>query len=295
MAAPSLVDIVGGRAGLPLINIRIVDVGANSLPAMDGTEYEMPYRSLLDNSLASLIGFEPGPKAFEQLQAIKGPHETYLPVAVGDGKRGKLRICNMSGMNSLLAPNFDLLNLVHRHGPWAQVRNVIDLDTKRLDDIAEIEAIDYLKIDIQGGEMLVFENAMEKLKDCLVVHTEVMFVPMYVGQPLFSEQELFLRKLGLQVHKFFEMQGHVLKPFAVGGDVHAPLSQVFWADVIFIKDITRLERLRPEQLLKLAIILNDVYRSVDVAHLMLQAYDRASRTALAPKYQAFLTRTPQAA
>jgi hypothetical protein len=77
--------------------------------------------------------------------------------------------------------------------------------------------------------------------------------------------------------------------------VHAPLSQVFWADVIFIKDITRLERLRPEQLLKLAIILNDVYRSVDVAHLMLQAYDRASRTALAPKYQAFLTRTPQAA
>jgi FkbM family methyltransferase len=295
MAAASIVDIIGGRAGLPLIDIKIVDVGANALPEMNGTAYEMPYRSLLDNSLASLVGFEPDPKAFEELQAIKGPHETYLPVAVGDGKRGKLRICNMSGMNSLLAPNFDLLNLLHRHGPWAQVRNVIDVDTKRLDDITEIESIDYLKIDIQGGEMMVFENAAEKLKDCLVVHTEVMFVPMYVGQPLFSEQELFLRRLGLQVHKFFEMEGHVLKPFAVRGDVHAPLSQVFWADVIFIKDITRLERLRPEQLLKLAIILHDVYGSVDVAHLMLQAYDRAARTVLAPKYQAFLTRTPQAA
>jgi FkbM family methyltransferase len=288
MAAPSIVDIIGRSANLPLINI--VDVGANPLSGSKG-----PYQMLVDNSLASLVGFEPDPEAFDKLQAIKGPCETYLPVAVGDGNRHQFRICAMSGMNSLLAPNFDLLNLVHLHGLWAQVRTLIDVDTKRLDDCAEIEAMDYLKIDIQGGEMLVFENGAEKLKDCLVVHTEVMFVPMYVGQPLFSEQELFLRKCGLQVHKFFEIQGHVLKPFAVGGDVHAPLSQVFWADVIFIKDITRLDRLRPEQLLKLAIILHDVYGSFDVAHLMLQAYDRASSTALAPKYESFLTRTPQAA
>jgi FkbM family methyltransferase len=288
MAEPSIVDIIGRSADLPLINI--VDVGANPLSGTKG-----PYQLLVDNGLASLVGFEPDPEAFEALQAIKGPRETYLPVAVGDGNCHQFRICAMSGMNSLLPPNFALLDLVHLHGPWAQVRNLVDINTQRLDDIAQIEAMDYLKIDIQGGELLVFENAAEKLKNCLVVHTEVMFVPMYEGQPLFSEQELFLRKFGLQVHKFFEMQGHVLKPFAVRGDVHAPLSQVFWADVVFIKDITRLDRLRPEQLLKLAIILHDVYGSVDVAHLMLQAYDRASCTALAAKYQAYLTRIPQAA
>jgi FkbM family methyltransferase len=288
MAEPSIVDIIGRPSDLALINI--VDVGANPLSGTKG-----PYQMLVDNGLASLVGFEPDPEAFEKLQAIKGPRETYLPVAVGDGNCHQFRICAMSGMNSLLAPNFALLNLVHLHGLWAQVRTLVDVNTRRLDDIAQIGAMDYLKIDIQGSEMLVFENAAEKLKDCLVVHTEVMFVPMYEGQPLFSEQELFLRKFGLQVHKFFEMQGHVLKPFAVGGDVHAPLSQVFWADVIFIKDITRLDRLRPEQLLKLAIILHDVYKSIDVAHLVLQAYDRESYTALAPKYQAFLTQAPQAA
>jgi len=288
MAVPSIVDIIGRPADLSLINI--VDVGANPLSGAKG-----PYQMLVDRSLASLVGFEPDPAAFDRLQAIKGPGERYLPVAVGDGKRHQFRICAMSGMNSLLPPNFDLLNLVHLHGLWAQVRSLVDVDTKRLDDLAEIEAMDYLKIDIQGGEMLVFENAAEKLKDCLVVHTEVMWVPMYVGQPLFSEQELFLRKLGLQVHKFFEMQGHVLQPFAVRGDVHAPLSQVFWADVIFIKDITRLDRLRPVQLLKLAIILHDVYESFDVAHLVLQAYDRASNTALAPIYLAFLTGAAKAA
>jgi FkbM family methyltransferase len=288
MAGSSIADVIGGLGVLP--SIKIVDVGANPLAGVQG-----PYQTLIDNNLASLVGFEPDPTVFDELQAIKGKAQTYLPLAVGDGKRHQLRICQMSGMNSLFAPNFALLDLVHCHGLWAKVVSVVDVDTRRLDDIAEIDAMDYLKIDIQGAEMLVFENAMEKLKDCLVVHTEAMFVPMYEGQPLFSEQELFLRKLGLQVHKFFEMRGHVLKPMAVNGDLHGPLSQVFWADVIFIKDITRLDRLRPEQLPKLAIILHDVYASFDVAHLMLEAYDRTSGTALAPAYMDFLINVPRAA
>jgi FkbM family methyltransferase len=288
MAGSSIANVIGGLAELPFI--KIVDVGANPLAGIKG-----PYQALIDNSLASLVGFEPDPAVFDELQAIKGQRQTYLPLAVGDGKRHQFRICQMSGMNSLLAPNFDLLDLVHCHGAWAKVMSLVDVDTRRLDDIAEIEAMDYLKIDIQGAEMMVFENATEKLTDCLVVHTEAMFVPMYVGQPLFSEQELFLRKFGLQVHKFFEIQGHVLKPLLVNGDSHAPLSQVFWADVIFIKDITRLDRLRPEQLLKLAIILHDVYGSVDVAHHVLEAYDRASGTALAPVYLGSLIKAPRAA
>ncbi len=281
MAALSMVDIIGGPSVLP--PIRIVDVGANPLG-----DVKPPYQALLDESVASLIGFEPDPAAFAKLQSNLAKDRIYLPFAVGDGGRHQFRICAMSGMNSLLPPNFDLLNLLHLHGLWAEVKTIVDVDTKRLDDIAEIETIDYLKIDIQGGELMVFENAERKLKDCLVVHSEVMFVPMYEGQPLFSEQELFLRKLGLQVHKFFEMQGHVLKPFAVRGDVHAPLSQVFWADVVFIKDITRLDRLSPEQLLKLAIILHYVYGSVDVAHLVIEAYDRVAHTNLAPEYTALI-------
>jgi FkbM family methyltransferase len=281
MAAPSMADIIGGTSILP--QIRIVDVGANPL-----ADAKPPYHVLLDECLASVVGFEPDPATFAKLQSDRASGRTYLPFAVGDGARRQFRICVMSGMNSLLPPNFDLLNLLHRHGLWAEVKDIVDIETKRLDDIAEVEAIDYLKIDIQGGELMVFENAEKKLKDCLVVHTEVMFVPMYEGQPLFSEQELFLRKLGLQVHKFFEMQGHVLKPFAVYGDVHAPLSQVFWADVVFIKDITRLDRLSPEQLLKLSIILHYVYGSFDVAHLAIEAYDRVAHADLASEYKALV-------
>jgi len=283
MPAPGLAEILGGLSDLSAI--QIVDVGANPETGSKG-----PYQVLVDRGMASLVGFEPDPEPFGRLQAMKTPRETYLPYAVGDGRRHMLRLCAESGMNSLLAPNFDLLDLTHLHSTWAQVRQVVEVDTRRLDDITELRTMDYLKIDIQGGELMVFEHATERLTDCLVVHTEAMFVPMYVGQPLFAEQELLLRRFGLQVHKFIEMTGHVLRPILVNGDPHAPLSQVFWSDVVFIKDLTRLDRLRPEQLLKLAVILHDVYGSVDVVHLVLTAHDRVMRTALAPRFLAYLTR-----
>ena len=149
--------------------------------------------------------------------------------------------------------------------------------------------MDYLKIDIQGGELMVFENATRKLSDCLVVHTEAMFVPMYLDQPLYSDQAALLRRFGLVTHKFFELVGHVLKPFLAQGDGHAPLSQIFWADVVFVKDFTRFDELQPGQLLKLAAILHDVYGSIDVAHLALAAHDRLSGSMIAPRYAGMVT------
>jgi FkbM family methyltransferase len=288
MDLPLLVDVVGGVVALPRVNI--VDVGANPL-----ADVKPPYQTLIDEDLASVTGFEPDPYAFEQLQARKGPQETYLPFVVGDGRRHQFRVCAMSGMNSLLPPNLELLDLFHLFGQWSEVKALVEINTKRLDDVTEVGAMDYLKIDVQGGELLVFENAAEKLKNCLVVHTEVMFVPMYKGQPLFSEQELFLRKLGFQVHRVFDLHGRALKPFVVNGNLHNPLSQVLWADVIFIKDITHLERLKPEQLLKLAVVLHCVYKSIDVAHLVLEAYDRMMGVDLAVRYKALLIPTAHAA
>jgi FkbM family methyltransferase len=266
-------------------DIRIVDVGANPLGGRKAT-----YQRLLDQGLASLVGFEPDPAAFARLQQVQGPRETFLPLAVGDGATHTLRICAMSGMNSLLAPNLALLGLLHQHPRWAEVRSTQEVATVRLDDVAEVAAMDYLKIDIQGGELMVFDHARAKLANCLVVHTEAMFVPMYEGQPLFAEQELALRAHGLMVHTFKELTGHVLKPFKVNGEDLAPLSQVFWSDVIFVKDLTRLDDLAPDQLLKSAVILHEAYRSIDVAHLFLKAHDARLGTTLAPAYVELITR-----
>jgi hypothetical protein len=48
----------------------------------------------------------------------------------------------------------------------------IEIETKRLDDVVERGRVDFLKIDIQGGELDVFRNAKRTLIKTAVIHTE---------------------------------------------------------------------------------------------------------------------------
>ena len=158
------------------------------------------------------------------------------------------------------------------------------IDTVRLDDIPETEGTEFIKIDIQGAELMVLQNAVKRLDDTLVIQTEVEFMPMYVDQPLFSEVELFLRSHGFMFHRFFPAVSRIVRPLMLGNDVYAGLSQVLWADGIFIRDITRLDLLSDRQLLSMATILHDCYRSFDVALHLLVEYDRRTNAALGHAY-----------
>ena len=40
--------------------------------------------------------------------------------------------------------------------------------------------------DTQGSELEIFSNAAKVMSGCLMVQTEVEFVPLYLGQPLFA-------------------------------------------------------------------------------------------------------------
>ena len=191
-------------------------------------------------------------------------------------------------MTSFLEPNSELLNYFHGFPEWGKVQERLSIQTVRLDDISEIKEIDYLKIDIQGGELEVFRNGINRLQDCLVIHTEVEFLPMYQGQPLFSEVELFLREHGYIFHQFSPLVSRVIQPavFKVDGseDIYRGLSQVFWADAVFIKDFTNFDKLSTINLKKLAIILHECYGSVDLVLRALMTYDTKSDSNLAKKY-----------
>jgi hypothetical protein len=110
-----------------------------------------------------------------------------------------------------------------------------------------------------------------------------------VNQPLFSEVEMFLRGRGFMLHRFYPTVSRVIRPLLIENNIYAPFSQVVWADAIFVRDFTRLDRLTHEQLLKSAAILHDCYGSIDlVLHLLTEADTRAGG-ALAPAYLARLT------
>jgi len=263
--------------------IKVVDIGANPI---DG---DTPYKPLLEAGLAHVYGFEPNPDALARLNSMKGPHETYAPYAVFDGTEQELKVCQAQGMTSLLEPNAELLSYFHGFSDWGSVKERLSMPTVRLDDVKEIKNIDYLKIDIQGGELEVFRNGCNRLKDCLVIHTEVEFLPMYEGQPLFSEVELFLRGLGFTFHRFAPLVSRTVKPLIVDNDIYKGVSQVFWADAIFIKDFTKFDQLNPIQLKKMALILNDIYGSIDIVLRAMMALDQKQKTNMAERYLKYLS------
>ncbi len=74
--------------------------------------------------------------------------------------------------------------------------------TRRLDSISEIEELDYLKIDIQGGELDVFRHGKSKLSKAALIQAEVSFVPLCEGQTIFGDIDIELRIQGFIPHFF---------------------------------------------------------------------------------------------
>lgn len=236
---------------------EVVDVGANPV---DG---KPPYASMLAAGLCRVTGFEPQAAALRELQAAQGPNERYLPHAVGDGGAHTLHVCRASGLTSLFEPDAEKLALFEFLQPRAEVVERLPLQTRRLDDVAEIERLDFLKIDIQGGELAVFRAGRAKLSQATVVQTEVSFVPLYRGQPSVGDIDLELRGQGFMVHTFDAVKAWPIAPFEV--DPGKAIGQLLEADVVYVRDLSRPDAIESEQLKHLALVVHHCYRSFDLA------------------------------
>ncbi len=273
---PSLIEILDLD-----LKINVVDVGASYIEG----EGNAVYKDLLEARNAQVIGFEPNLDVLQDLNKRKGPHEIYLPHAIADGKKHQLNICKAVGMTSILEPNEEILNCFQGFPSWGEIISSQEIETKRLDDIEEIEDMDFLKIDIQGAELLALKNATQKLKKCLVIQSEVEFLPMYKEQPLFGDIFNFLIGQGFLFHNFPLMARRLVVPLARQNDIYAGLNQVFWADAVFIKDFVAPTKDRTkEQMLKYCVILHDIYASFDIVLRTLFALDKAHGTNYANEY-----------
>jgi len=266
---------------------KVVDVGAYQIAG------DPVYAPLLADPKTELIGFEPNPDALAALRGSQGSGRVFLPFAVGDGRRRTLHICAAPDMTSLLEPNPDVLNLFHGFPTWGQVVATESVQTVRLDDLAETSGATFLQMDIQGAELMALQHAQNRLRDALVLHLEVEFLPLYVDQPLFSDVEQFLRFRGFVFHRFFAPTSRVIQPMVVGGNVMSGLSQLVWADAVFVRDFSRLERLDTPELCALAAIMHDCYGSWDLTQHLLIELDRRTHGTLGAEYVSTLGRAPR--
>ncbi|MBF0179602.1 MAG: FkbM family methyltransferase [Magnetococcales bacterium] len=261
--------------------IKVVDVGSG--PELDKPPFYHPLREVG----VEVIGFEPNPGEARKLAGQQRQDEIFLPLAIGDGGRHTLHYCFSPGMSSLLAPDPEVLGLFHGFPEWGRVMKTAPIDTVRLDDVPETAGAMFLKLDVQGAEGMVLDHAPLRLAEAVVVQTEVEFLPMYAGQPLFSEVEQRLRAHGYMLHRFHPLTSRVVRPLR-GANLYAGMSQLVWADAVFVRDLTRLERLTDRQLVVMAAILHYCYGSHDVVVHLLTEYERRSGRAAGADYLALI-------
>ena len=267
----------------PHPTIRVVDVGA----MMYGTE---PYETLRAAGLARVIGFEPQAEECARLNAAHAARgDRYLPHFVGDGSERTFHFLRHPASSSLYEPDLELAEKFQQLGELYRVLRTQRVQTRRLDDIEEVRPCDFLKLDAQGAELDIIRGGEQTVRQALVVHTEVEFVPLYKQQPLFADVDRALRAMGFAFHRFYSIAGRAFVPVVADNNPNKRISQMLWANAVYVRDFMRLEELSAEQLLKLAVIARGIYRAVDLAHLALAYHDRAEGGDLAAKYLNVLT------
>jgi len=168
-------------------------------------------------------------------------------------------------MSSLFEPDARVLALFSGFQGFGEVKARLPVQTRRLDDVAEIRHLDFLKIDIQGAELAVFRGAREKLARTVAIQTEVSFVTLYENQPALGEVDVELRAQGFVPHTTAAVKLWPIAPYIAGGNPRQALNQLLEADLVYVRDFSRPERLADEQLTHLALIAHHCYQSYDLA------------------------------
>jgi FkbM family methyltransferase len=264
-----------------LSTIKIVDVGAMKVG-------DDAYQQVAKEFACEVIGFEALAAECDKLNAMGLEGRKYLPYVIGDGSAQTLHECAKAHNSSLLEPNMPLLEQFTGFAELFKVVATSPVATRRLDDIPEAAGADYLKLDVQGAELMVLDGARETLRSVLVVHTEAEFAPMYRNQPLFADIDVRMRSLGFVFHELRFVGKRPFKPFPVLKE-NMLVSQMLWCDAVYVRDFTAFDRLAADQLLKIAAILHEDYGSYDFACFALGSYDRKTGSDLQASYLSYLT------
>ncbi len=157
------------------------------------------------------------------------------------------------------------------------------LTLDRFRESQSIPPIDFIKMDVQGAELEIFQGGADSMASVLCVVCEVGFVPLYKDQPLFGDVDRFLRSRGMMLHKFLGLAGRALKPIVLNNDTNFPV-QHLWSDAVYARDLLNPMAMTEKQLLKLAVFM-EMYQSVDVTRYLLSHFDARTGSRLTSEFE----------
>lgn len=239
----------------PKRRTTICDIGASAIE-------EAPYAEMLKNEFCDVWGFEPSDEQYQILKSRDSDSEHYLPYALGDGKMATLHVTRHPGFTSTLTPNIAASDFLGRWKQDLKISSSENIQTKRLDDLEELPNFDLIAIDVQGNELQILSNGIEKLNNAIGIITEVAAIPIYEDQPLFHEQMQLLHDNGFTLHKFLNFRSVPIKSgLTKGMRLRHHRDQLTDGDAIFIRDLLKLHQIESEKLKHLALLADSVFGS----------------------------------
>lgn len=262
------------------LTFNLIEIGA-----IQTSDRQEPFYQLLDHFPSSkIIGFELDEEVCSKMNSKARAGVMYYPYALGKAnEKRKLYITQHPWCTSLYKPNEQLLRLYNRF-ELAYLKEETEINTITLDHFVEqnkIGEVDFMKIDVQGAELDVFQGGKNTLKNIIKIVTEVEFIQHYVDQPLFGDVCNYLEKHNLMFNKFLGLAGRALKPI-IYKDPQTP-SQHIWSDAVFICNVNKIKNLDDKKKLKLSL-LSLIYGSVDLTHFCLSKFDEQNSTSFAKDF-----------
>lgn len=167
---------------------------------------------------AKIYSFEPFPDSYNTLENFCKSFEDVKAFQIALSNRdGEMNfyVNKSNATNSLLRPKITS-SFIDDH---AIPKDCIKVLTMKIDSFIlehAIEHIDILKIDVQGGEKMVFEGAENTLAANKIkfIYTEIWFIEGYVEQPLYHDVATYLANFGYYSFGIYNMHyrkdGHFL-------------------------------------------------------------------------------------
>ena len=258
---------------LDRVHITICIVGSRKIEKQD--DYASQNWDIFAPNL-TIYGFDADVEACEQanadLEARKvNWNEKHIPLALSNTEgKATLYVTKYPGCSSLYPPSEEYIKRFSGNSELIELNYTVDLSTTTLEKFCKsegIKEIDFLHLDVQGGELNVLQGADGILNNSVLgLMTEVEFTEIYAGQPLFSDVDIYLRNQGLTLFDFGSMYRDRRRDIPVISQSHP--GALIWSDAFYFRDLMRSDLnpslKTPERLLKLAC-LADVMKFPDYA------------------------------
>jgi len=245
----------------------------NGLTLIDlGAAGKIMPRWMRIESFLNYHGFEPDNRSRKKLLKKQNKcisYKIYDKIIAEKEGVFDLYLCKTPTNSSTYRPNKNFNELFSNKTRF-EVTKIIGLPAITLDQLS-IQTADFIKLDIQGGELNALKGGINLLKTTMGLEIEIEFKEIYTNQPLFNEVSSFMEENEFEFIDF---------PRLVRWDrdnIYSQVGQCIWGDALFLRTPEyMIKKIRDIELIKRYLAICLLYHRYDFIKVIESSFKNIS-------------------